>query len=418
MIGLEKAALKKKITLLKKTIEEKQLDLFIVLSFLIAAFLRVWQLDKMPPGVSEKELVIIERLKSYFDNGFSVGPDITHSFFEFLSYIWAKIFGLTVLNIRILTAVIGIATIISLFYFIKSWFSKKVAIFTTVLISFSAFQIAVSRVISYQSLTPLFFLLIFLLLTYSYRTKNSWLFGFSGFFVGLSLYVDKIFLLLAILFLVSGLYFVKLNKKFFTSYRKEIVVAGFGFLAAIIPQILFFMKNPQALTSNYFNLDFNSYLYNLSEVVKMLFVKGKADYFSNLGTEPILDPLIAVTAILGLIYSIYHYKRRKYFFLNSWLLIFVFYVVATTDLSQISLYPIFPVFFVYSALILDYTTAEWMKTFPLNKKAQFLAIFLISLFITFSIAYNFQRYFIAYKNSTEVKKEFSSQSLIPIKKGE
>jgi 4-amino-4-deoxy-L-arabinose transferase-like glycosyltransferase len=393
-----------------------QTQVFLILVFGLALFLRLWQLATLPPGVSAAENIIIEQIKNLSVGNLWLGSRFYQAAYVYSGFAVGKIFGLNVLNLRIMSAIFGALTILLTYIFIAKWFSKKIAIFTAFLFSISAFHITLSRLVLPDVMMPMILLLLFVILTEAYRTKNIWLFGASGVLVALGLYTSPAFLIVPLLFVTTGIYFFYKNKKFFSSYRQEIIIAAIAFFAAVIPYAVSFYHNPVAyLTFFGFNRSIWQIILNISQVPYMFIIGTPVNYFVNLGAEPLLDPFISITAISGVVIAVMSASRRKYFFLLSWIGLFVLYASLKRGVQIPDLVGILPVIYVFSALALDYVIEKWFATFPLNKRAQLLAIAIISIFFALSAVYNFDRYFVGYKNSILVKKEFSAKPIIPLK---
>lgn len=401
---------------LSSLFEKIQTQTFFILVFLLALFMRLWQITQIPPGVSTAENLVILQIKTLSLGNLWLGSHFYQAAYVYTGFLVGKVFGLTVLNLRILSAVIGSLTIVLTYVFIAKWFSKKIAIFTAFLFAISAFHITLSRLVLPDIMMPLVLLLLFVTLTEAYRTKNIWLFGASGFLVALGLYASPAFLVVPLLFISSGIYFFYKNKKFFSAYRQEVIIAAIAFFAAIVPYAVSFYKDPNAYLAFFgFNRSIWQVVLNISQVPNMLILQTPINYFVNLGTEPLLDPFIAIAAISGIVIAVLSASRRKYYFLLSWLGFFILYASLKRGVQIADLIGILPVIYVFAALALDYVIDKWFVTFPLNKRAQLLAIFIISIFFALSAMYNFDRYFVGYKNSKLVKKEFSAQPIIPLK---
>lgn len=393
-----------------------QTQVFLILVVLLSLVLRLWQIGSIPSGVSASENLVILQIKNLSVGHLWLGSKFYQAAYVYSGYLVGKAFGLTVLNLRIMSAIFGTITILLTYIFIAKWFSKKIAIITAFLFSISAFHITLSRLILPEIMMPMVLLFLFVVLTEAYRTKNIWLFGLSGLLVALGLYTSPAFLIMPVLFLVTGVYFFTKNKKFLLSYRQEIIIAAIAFIALVIPYVVSFYHDPKAYLLFYsFNHSLWQIVLNLSQVPYMFLIGTPVNYFVNLGAEPLLDPFIAVTSIAGIFIAVMTASRRKYFFLLSWLGLFVLYASLKRGVQIPDLIGMLPVLYVFSALALDYVIEKWFATFPLNKRAQLLAIFIISIFFALSAVYNFNRYFIGYKSSILVKKEFSAKPIIPLK---
>lgn len=401
---------------IKQYLETNQLSVIVLLVFMVAFVFRFWDPGLIPGGFSENESEVTKTIASLSKKNMWLEDGYFNAAYIYIAYLWSKVFGLTVLSLRYLSATIGTLTVVLSYFFISKWFSKKIAIFMTLLFAVSSFHVAVSRLILPDILLPLVLLGLFLTLTFAYRSKNVWLFGLAGVLTGLGFYTSPAFFLVPFIFVFSGWYFYTKNKKFIISYKEELLVSISGFTAVIIPYIVSFVNNPEPYLQYYnFKASLSGLAINISQITSMLFFRGPKNSFYNVGVEPLLDPLIFVTSIAGLAFAIISIQRRKYLFIISWLVFLSVYASLKPNLTGTDLLGLLPVIYTLSALIIDYILDRWFETFPLNKKARIFAIGLISIFFALSMMYNYDKYFVAYKHSNEVRIEFSEPSPIPLR---
>lgn len=399
-----------------KYLGEHQYILMVLLIFGIALFLRLWRIELIPGGFAAGEREVVDQLMSMSKGKLWLGGEFYRAAYIYPAYLLVKIFGLKIIVLRVFSAIIGSATILLSYFFIGKWFSKKIAIFAAFLFAISSFHITISRLILPEILLPLVLLALFTVLTTAYRSKNIYLFALSGALGAIGLYTSPAFLIIPILFMISGLFFFFKNRKFVTAYKKELILSVMGFLALAIPFIVSFVSYPLSyLTYFGFNRSAWQLVMNIGQIPMMLFVRADVNYFLNVGSEPLLDPFIFVAGIAGFIFALFNIQRRKYFFMIAWLVLFAVYAALKRGVQPIDLIGILPVMYAFAALILDYILVKWFETFPYNKNARILAIGLISIFFALSALYNYQRYFIAYRDSKEVKKVFSEVPPIPLR---
>lgn len=382
----------------------------------LGVFLRLWQIGEIPPGVSPAENNILTQLTYMSPSKLWLGGEFYKGAYLYFAFAATKIFGTKVIVLRVLSAIFGSLTVWLSYLFISKWFSKKIAIFTAFLLAISTFHITMSRLIVPEIMLPVVLLALFVTLTSAYRSKNIWLFGFSGALGALGLYTSPAFLFVPVIFIVSAIYFYLKNKKFISAYRDELIVGLVAFVALSIPYVVSFAQNPMAyLTYFGFNRSGLQLVMNIGQIPNLLFISTPPNFFLNMGTEPLLDPFIYITAVAGFFFALFKIGRRKYFFLIVWLTVFSVYAALKRGVQIIDLVGILPVLYAFAALILDYVLDVWFKTFPLNKGARRGIVALIAIFFALSALYNFDRYFVAYKHSNEVKKEFSATPVIPLK---
>jgi 4-amino-4-deoxy-L-arabinose transferase-like glycosyltransferase len=413
-ISLPKPLFKK--TGLLEFIKEHQNWFMIGFVVLLALAFRIWQIGDLPAGINQSEVDVINKLSVLNKNRLWLGGDFTEGAYLYLALIWIKVFGFKVIILRVFSAVLGTLTVFLSYLFVSKWFSQKIAIFTAFLLAISSFHITLSRLIVPEIFLPVILLLVFTVLTEAYRSKCIWLFGISGFLVGFGLYSSPAFLFVPIIFLVSGIYFFLKNKKFFLAYKYELGIAALGFLSIIMPFLIAFIQSPISYLTHFgFNRSGMQILINIGQIPNLLFLGTPPSFFLNVGTEPLLDPFIFIASVAGFLYALFKIGRRKYFFMITWLVFFSIYAALKRGVQIIDLVGILPVLYAFAALILDFVIDLWFKTFPVNKNARVLIVGLIAIFFALSALYNFDRYFVAYKYSKEVKKEFSATSPIPLK---
>lgn len=391
--------------------------IFIVLCiFVLAVFLRTWQISAIPGGFSEHERSAVDQLLRFNKNNLWLGGEFDKAAYLYSALLFTKIFGLSIIVLRIFSAIVGSLTVVMLYVFISQWFSKKVAVFASLLLAISAFHITLSRLILPDIMFPLILLIIFSAITLAYRTKNPWYFGISGMLVGLGFYTSPAFLFIPVLFAISAAYFYLKNKKFLTVYKKELLVASIGFLAVIAPFLVSFIREPMSYLTHFgFNRSFGQLVMNVGQLPNLLFFGTPKEYFTHFGTEPLVDPFIFVSATAGFLLALFSITRRKYFFLVFWVVFLALYASLKRGVQVTDLIGILPALYVMSALMIDYVLEKWLETFPLNKNARFFIVAVFSLLFALSGLYNFDQYFVAYKNSKDIKTEFSAKPPIPLK---
>jgi 4-amino-4-deoxy-L-arabinose transferase-like glycosyltransferase len=397
-------------------IRDNQLTALAILVFFLGLFFRFWQLGNIPGGVSLPELKVIDTIKNLNLGNLWLGSNFDMGLYVYLAAIWTKFFGLTVLSLRSFSALCGSLTVFAAYHFIGHWFNKKIGIFAALLLSISSFHIALSRLILPEILLPLVLLGMFILLTRAYRTKNIWLFGLGGFVSALGFYTSTSFIMIPFLILLSGIYFFIRNKKFILSYKQELVVGLVGFAAAAVPFLVAFIIEPKGFLTDYgFGKSFWQIILNIGAIPTMLFTGGKTNWLVNVGSEPLLDPFIFVTAIFGIGLVALNASRRKYFFIISWFLIFWIFATLKRAITPVELVGLLLPVYTFAALILDYIINTWFVTFPHNRLAKLVLIVGIATFFALSAVYNIDKYFTAYKFNENVRLEFAQTPPIKLK---
>ncbi|EKD96102.1 MAG: hypothetical protein ACD_24C00186G0001, partial [uncultured bacterium] len=122
------------------------------------------------------------------------------------------------------------------------------------------------------------------------------------------------------------------------------------------------------------------------------------------------DPFVTVTFILGLIYIVMRVKRRKFYFLITWLAILTFIIIFKNNFSLGGFIYIAPIMFIMSARIQTYVLDKWFKTFPFNKFARIIMVLGIGFMFALSLNYNYKKVFLAWSKYPERKFSYSVES--------
>lgn len=123
-----------------KKIFQKQFPFAILVLIILGAFLRIYKLSFQSYWLDEARSILL-LLSDYFfqalKSGFSGDPPLC----EFILYFWIKLFGHSEVSTRIFSSIFSIATLPLMYLAVKEFFDNKTAIFSTLLLSFSAYHI-------------------------------------------------------------------------------------------------------------------------------------------------------------------------------------------------------------------------------------------------------------------------------------
>lgn len=397
---------------IRNLIEKKQFLLLVLIAIFIGAFWRVFDINVFT-GFASIEIETLKSAVQITTNHWQIDVhNIPNAAYQYLLAVFGHLTEFKPLYLRFLQAAIGIATSIFFYLFVKSWFNKQVALLSTLFFATNAYLLILSRVIDASMLIILLQLVILYVLTIAFREKNIYLFALSGILSGLGFYLSPIFVVSGALIVVACLTITMKNRKIFSIYKYEFlalisgVVLTSGYFLFKLP--IFFNEilsyfSPGSITSFYLNLGAN---------VLAIFNNTPASSMFNVGTEPIVDPFIAVTFFAGVFYSLFHSNKRKYLFLLLWLLGTLAIISLTTTQGIGNLIILMPPIFIFSAVILDYILTTWTRSFPFNKSARLVMTFIFSLFLFLSIYYNFEKFFYGWQENEDVKALFTQELIL------
>ena len=203
--------------------------------FLISAFLRLYNISEIPPGVNRDEASIGYTAYSLLHTGkdeygrflpfsFESFGDWKLPFYIYSVVPFVKALGLNSLAVRLPSAILGISSVVLIFFFIRLLFrNNTLSLLTMFLVAISPWHIHLSRVES-ESNAAVFMIIVATVLFLLSLKKKRWLIIPSAFFFALTYFTyagNHIFTTLLIL----GLAFI---------YRPSLKIEKYTIAAVIV----------------------------------------------------------------------------------------------------------------------------------------------------------------------------------------
>lgn len=397
---------------LKEFVEKNQFLFLVLIVIFIGAFWRIFGINAFK-GFAPIELNLLRLGTETAGNHYIIAAvNLPESLYIYAIAVLGHFTAYQAVYFRFAQAIAGIATSIFFYLFVKSWFNKQVALIATLFFTTNAYLLILSRVLDPSVLIIFLQLAILYILTIAFREKNIYLFILSGVLAGLGFYLSPFFVLSGFFIMIAGVAVIMKNKKIFNVYKYEflalalsmLVVAGYYLykLPIFAPMLVDFF-NPGTISIFYLNLGAN---------VLAIFSQTGFHTLLNVGSEPLVDPFIAVSFFCGIIYALFHANKRKYLFLMLWLLGSLVAVSLAGIQNMGNLVLLMPSIFIFAAAVLDYVLTNWTRTFPFNRSAKFFMTFVFSLFLFLSVYYNFQKFFYGWQQNETVKSQFTQDFII------
>lgn len=199
--------------------------LFLLFIIFIAFVLRFWNLSNIPVSLSHDEVAIGYNAWSILQTGKdeygTSYPVLFRSFedYKLPGYIYStaiseKLFGITPFGVRFPSAVLGVLTVVALYFLVKELIpdkNSKIPLLASMMLSISPWHVNFSRA-AFEANGSLFFIVLSVLLLFK-GVKNNRYFILASFFAAISIYFYYTArVLLPILFI-----------SIFILYRKEIL---------------------------------------------------------------------------------------------------------------------------------------------------------------------------------------------------
>ena len=398
--------------------ERKKEIILLLIIIIIASFFRLWQLNKVPPGLFPDQaangLDVVDYIfKGHLNPFFERGQGREGLFF-YIQALMIKIFGISVWPMFLASALVGILTIIAAYFLVKSLFNKEVALLTTFFLSTSSWYTTCSRT-GFRAITaPLFLTLFFLFSLLALKERGAWkkniFSAFSGISLGLGFYTYPSFRMVS---LILGVIFIAVlikKRGLFLRYSKELLIIFILALLISLPLIFYFWHHPQyffgrAKAVSVLNPDLNKghplalLLRNVEKTALMFITKGDITWRHNVSGLPMMDPILFPFFLAGLIYSSYFAlasffskenftSNLKHLLLVSWFFIMLLPQVLTGESIPHGLRSlgILPVAFVFVALAV-YLLKERMPSF------RRITLSLLAFILLFDLFWNAYLYF-------------------------
>ncbi len=430
--------------------DKKRIIVFLIIILTIASFFRLWHLNSIPPGLYPDEamngndaIVALETKEYklfYPDNNGREGLFINLIALSF------NIFGIHIWSLKLISALIGILTVLGLYLLTKELFnSPTIALLGAFFLSISFWHINFSRIGFRGIMVPFLlvwsFYFLFKVINTEQNKKNILCSIFclllSGFFFGLGFHTYIAFRVAVIILVVPlVMIWIKFWKEYKKSGRLWPVYFKKGFwqydfwlvaiLIAALPIGLYFLQNPQDFVGRAGGVSIfaqenpiKALVLSTVKTLGMFNIVGDGNWRHNFAGSPQLFWLIGILFLIGFISSIKKLiksikEKNILRVIGHWLLVIWFFVmllpaILTYEgvphaLRCIGAIPISYIFAALGAYVLYKFLYKFVEAKKLNKPLLLVACFLF-LFACGYIQYD--KYFVDWARQPVVKDAFA-----------
>ena len=395
---------------MKKT----QVYIFLALIISFGFFLRIYNIENVPPGIYPDEAVNgLDALEATEGNWqwFYPANNGREGLFMNLIALCFKLFGVSILTLKLPAIIFGTLTILGTYLFAKELFrNERIGLISSFLVATSFWAINFSRISFRANMLPVILVFSFYFLARGLRTKKWTDFALGGFIFGLGLHTYISFRIAPAILIVALIALIINRRHFLQEYWKNILFFFFFFLISSAPMLYtFFISHPEYLESrsasiSVFSLEANgghpikSFLKSFSLSLLKYNFWGDQNWRHNFPPYPLLDPITGIAFMFGLIYVIwkfFHLATLRFFKkihdekIKNYLILLAsfFFMLApeflTAEGNPHALRAIgtLPFVFIFSALTFNYLLEYVEKLFPNFKKIIYFLFILIFAFI-------------------------------------
>ncbi|OGZ17933.1 MAG: hypothetical protein A2Z78_01875 [Candidatus Nealsonbacteria bacterium RBG_13_36_15] len=428
--------------------------LILLLILAIAAFFRLWQLDKIPPGLyPDVAIYANDGLNSLQNRDFKVfypennGREGLYMWLLALSF---SIFGVSVWSIKIVTATIGILTVLGLYFLTKEILqtisyrlqATNIALLASFFLATSFWHTNFSRIGFRAILVP--FILVFALyfLIKAFRTQKLSDFILSGIFWGMGFYTYISFrmavIILAVIIILKFIEYLKKEKPEISRshiWKKLYLKDGWWkvdvFLIVIflvaLPIGIYFLQHPQDFMGRAAGVSIfqqgnpvKAGILSLISHLGMFNFYGDGNWRHNFANSPMIFWPVGILFLIGIIISIkeliFSIKTKNcslfiaYCLLFSWFFAMLLPGILTYEGIPHSLRVIgvIPVVYIFSA-IGGFAVYQRLKNIIKNPIGLKLILAICLLFFVFVGFSEFYKYFFTWAKNENVEGAFTKK---------
>ena len=306
--------------------------LFVAIITAVAAFLRMYRLADLPPGLhGDEALTGLDALR-VLDEGW-IGPYVGSALGQptgplyFTAFIF-KLSGVSEFTVRLSMAILGTATIPLAYLLFRASFGRWVAVFGAVAITFSFWHLHFSRTAFMLISMPMVIALAALTLLWALRSYSRWPWFVAGLVLGAGVYTYGGYPVFLAAVAVTLVVYLTLHRHRWKEYpvRFALLVAGFVLIA--LPLIQFIVTSPNEYLSHTRQVS----LFRDPRFTELETTGAKAELMTErawgaatlllrhpdvdgsdaTGGRGALDPILAILAYIGLVIAIMRWRSPPY----------------------------------------------------------------------------------------------------------
>ncbi|HEX7587965.1 MAG TPA: glycosyltransferase family 39 protein [Anaerolineae bacterium] len=432
--------------------------IFVFMIAAVAIFLRLYAIDRLPPGLFGDEAVegldaldvMAGNLAIWFHAHLGREP-----MFVYLVALSYSALGITPLATRLPAIVAGLLTLPAAFWCVREWaltvFAReratRLALLTTALLAISFWHIQMTRDAHRDTLLPLVEAIGYAFLWRAMRTRSVRSYIAAGAILGLAVYTYSpgrfVGIFVAVFFAVelgielaikiaakrnagqvgsteSGSPSILLSNalqrlKAPALYGRGLAAAAMAALVVMMPLGIYFAQNPVQFSRRFasvsifdFDLPLQAFASSVAGNLGQFVVPG-AGYASthyNLPGKPVFDLLIAPWFLLGLAIAFARARHPAHRFLILWFVLMATPAFLTADMipKGVRVLGVVPGVFVFPALAMDFFIERFHAT--IFQRRAIIGLIAVSLFG--SVVWTTYDYFSAWANLPELPLAFDS----------
>ena len=307
----------------------------VVVLLMLAAGLRVWQIDRVPPGLHDDEVINGEIVEGEIFTGHPAifySTDGREGLFHLTLAAGLRFIGYNPLGWRFAGFAWGLIGLATIYALAKRLLGQRVALITLAFAAISFWSLyegrAATRSVSLIAVSALAALAFFRAWQAPTPSRQRWL--LAGALAGLMLYTYIAARAMPLAFILLLIYLAVTQRQTWRRQWRSIALYGVTAILVAAPIVIYLALHPvvdtrfQALTDTIAAARQGDWLPVLTTTLQTLgmFVwQGDPQWHYNVAHTPVFDPFTAILFITGFVIAIWRWRRMPYAFYLIWLLV-------------------------------------------------------------------------------------------------
>ncbi len=305
----------------------------LVLIVLVAAFLRLYQLDITPPGLHYDEaaygLLARETAETLDFKVFYRAYAGREPIFIYLVALSTTLLGPTVFAIRVVAALVGVSTVLAAYLFARRPFGPATALAGSAMLAVLYWHVHTSRLGFRAILVPLLLTITLAVLWHAVGTGRARWYVIAGIFGGLTFYTYNAARFAAVLTVAFVLLQAVLNRRWLLDRWRKLGLAALALAVVVTPLALYFAQYPDDFFIRASQTTFLSPqaiggnpLATLAEstwrTLAMFSYQGDLVTKYNLPGKPVFDLAASALFYAGILVAFANIRKPQYVLLLAW----------------------------------------------------------------------------------------------------
>ncbi len=400
----------------------------LLLILVVAVGVRFIALDAYPNGLQSDEgnngLDALKWLSGESYKPYAETNEGQATLFTFIIAWFISVFGQSVQTLRMVSATVGVVTVLAFYFLAKEIYDQRIALLTTALLAADRWHITFSRIVYELILMPLVLTLQVLFLLKALKTGRRRWWALSGILLALGMNTYTAYRVVPFFFAAYFIYWLLTHRQRIRQDLEGMIVFAFGMVVAVAPLGVYTIRNWNVFISRINHISIfrdveamGSYAPLWSNLRKTLYMfnwQGDFAALNNLPGAPLLHAVVALLLVLGIAWAIrWFWKELPLFYLLWFAAVVSVAVLSVAHEAPTARRPIglIPVIYLLVAAVFSQIWQAWEVAWG-EKRWKPLAIGL-SIIVVFVMAANINSYFRVQAVDSSVQNAYSpSESAI------